>query len=185
MNKVHLQHTCRYPKYDLIHEFRGKRHGSRFCAHPLPIQDEKVYWRSTLRSKYFHSRMERVSCYVSKHQPLFMLWWKYLLRNVLRQFGHAPDRGEDDEKLQVRIVGLHTFSALPETVMSQTVVIIEFSFCSSKLIGMEGVNFIHDQGALFKTENNIYYDTLFKPLMLLSFNLIVYYVPRHIMRVIA
>ena len=58
------------------------------------------------------------------------------------------DRGEDDEKLQVRIVRLRTFSALPEAVTSQTEVIIEFSFCGSKLVGMERVNFIHDLGAL-------------------------------------
>ena len=58
------------------------------------------------------------------------------------------DRGEDDEKLQVRIARLRKFSALPEAVTSQTVVIIEFSFCGSKLVGMERVNFIHDLGAL-------------------------------------
>ena len=58
------------------------------------------------------------------------------------------DRGEDDEKLKVRIVRLRTFSTLPEAVTSPTVVIIEFSFCGSKLVGMERVNFIHDLGAL-------------------------------------
>ena len=58
------------------------------------------------------------------------------------------DQGEDDEKLQVRIARLRTFSALPEAVTSQTVVIIEFSFCGSKLVGMERVNFIRDLGAL-------------------------------------
>ena len=41
------------------------------------------------------------------------------------------ERGENDEKLQVRIVRLRTISALPEAVISQTVVIIEFSFCGS------------------------------------------------------
>ena len=33
--------------------------------------------------------MKRVSCYVNKRRPLFILWWKYLLRTVLRQFGHG------------------------------------------------------------------------------------------------
>ena len=56
--------------------------------------------------------------------------------------------GKDDEKLQVRIVRLRTFSALPKAVTSQTVVIIKFSFCGSKLVGMEGVNFIHELGTL-------------------------------------
>ena len=41
-------------------------------------------WRSTLRSKYFQHRMKRVSFYVSKRRPLFIPWWKYLVRIVLR-----------------------------------------------------------------------------------------------------
>ena len=43
-----------------------------------------------LRSKYFDYRMKRVSYYVGERRPLFILWWKYLLHNVLYQFGHAP-----------------------------------------------------------------------------------------------
>ena len=59
-------------------------------SQPLSISGPCPNWRSTLQSKYFHHRMKRISCYVSKQWPLFTQWWKYLLRNVLRQFGHGP-----------------------------------------------------------------------------------------------
>ena len=75
----------------------------------------------------------------------------FVNRNWQKSNLQIAERGEDDEKLQVRIVRPRTLSALPEAVTSQTVVIIEFSFCGSKLVGIKRVNIIYDLGEVHKT----------------------------------